>query len=213
MSNKSIPNVELTVQYLTLDNDAKGATATSRKQGYKDYYFEAEYTNKYNRFNYGIAANYLYTDWEEYDAAKMYGVKVNLGYENFKTYVAYSSISDDDGNKGVKAGLGGGAQPNYIKGRQVKVGTFSSDTSGYSIDANYNFKQFNLLTGARYTKLDVNSAASNRDDQKITDFYASYKFTGALKGLEFDALYTILSGEFTDANKGEELWFKANYKF
>lgn len=211
--NKSIPNVELTVQYLTLDNDAKGATATSRKQGYKDYYFEAEYTNKYNRFNYGIAANYLYTDWEEYDAAKMYGVKVNLGYENFKTYVAYSSISDDDGNKGVKAGLGGGAQPNYVKGRQVKVGTFSSDTSGYSIDANYNFKQFNLLTGARYTKLDVNSAASNRDDQKITDFYASYKFTGALKGLEFDALYTILSGEFTDANKGEELWFKANYKF
>lgn len=216
--NQSIPNVELTFQYLTFDDDSKGSTASSRIQGYQDYYFEAEYTNKYNSINYGIAANYLYTDWEHYDEATMYGVKVNLGYDNFKTYVAYSSISDDEGNKGVKAGLGGGAQPNYVKGKQVRVGTYSSDTSGYSVDANYNFKQLGLSAGARYTKLDVASKPSNQNNQTITDFYGSYKFVGALKGLETELLYTILGDESAKTaaagtGKGEELWFKANYKF
>jgi len=216
--NQSIPNVELTVQYLSFDDDSKGSTASSRIQGYQDYYFEAEYTNKYNNIDYGIAANYLYTDWEHYDEATMYGVKVNLGYDNFKTYVAYSSISDDEGNKGVKAGLGGGAQPNYVKGKQIRVGTYSSDTSGYSIDANYNFKQLGFTAGARYTKLDVASKPSNQNDQTITDFYGSYKFVGALKGLETELLYTILGDESVKTSaagtgKGEELWFKANYKF
>lgn len=216
--NKSIPNVELTVQYLTFDDDAKGSTASSRIQGYKDYYFEAEYTNKYNNFDYGIAANYLYTDWKHYDEATMYGVKLNLGYGDFKTYVAYSSISDDAGNKGVKAGLGGGAQPNYVKGKQIRVGTYSSDTTGYSVDANYNFKQIGLTAGARYTQLDVASKAADQNDQSITDFYGSYKFFGALKGLETELLYTILGDESAKTaaagtGKGEELWFKANYKF
>lgn len=216
--NKSIPNVELTVQYLTFDDDAKGSTASSRIQGYKDYYFEAEYTNKYNNFDYGIAANYLYTDWKHYDEATMYGVKLNLGYGDFKTYVAYSSISDDAGNKGVKAGLGGGAQPNYVKGKQIRVGTYSSDTTGYSVDANYNFKQIGLTAGARYTQLDVASKAADQNDQSITDFYGSYKFLGALKGLETELLYTILGDESAKtaaagSGKGEELWFKANYKF
>lgn len=216
--NKSIPNVELTVQYLTFDDDAKGSTASSRIQGYKDYYFEAEYTNKYNNFDYGIAANYLYTDWKHYDEATMYGVKLNLGYGDFKTYVAYSSISDDAGNKGVKAGLGGGAQPNYVKGKQIRVGTYSSDTTGYSVDANYNFKQIGLTAGARYTQLDVASKAADQNDQSITDFYGSYKFLGTLKGLETELLYTILGDESAKtaaagSGKGEELWFKANYKF
>lgn len=215
--NKSIPNVELTVQYLTFDDDSRGSTASSRIQGYKDYYFEAEYTNKYNNFDYGIAMNYLYTDWKHYDEATMYGVKLSLGYGDFKTYVAYSSISDDDGNKGVKAGLGGGAQPNYVKGKQVRVGTYSSDTTGYTVDANYNFKQIGLTTGARYTALDVASKPAN-NSQTITDLYGSYKFVGALKGLEADIIYTILGDEsevtaIAGTGKGEELWFKANYKF
>lgn len=216
--NKSIPNVELTFQYLSFDDDAKGSTASSRIQGYKDYYFEAEYTNTYNSFDYGVSANYLYTDWEHYDEATMYGVKINLGYGDLKTYVAYSSISDDDGNKGVKAGVGGGAQPNYVKGKQVRVGTYSSDTSGYSIDANYNVKQLGLLFGTRYTKLDVASKPSTQNDQTILDLYSSYKFAGALKGLETELIYTILGDETAETSaagtgKGKELWFKANYKF
>lgn len=217
--NKSIPNVELTFQYLTFGDDSKGSSATSKIQGYDDYYFEAEYKNKYKDFTYGIAGNYLYTDWKHYDAAYMYGVKLSLGYGDFKTYFAYSSISDDDGNKGIKAGLGGGAQPNYVKGREVRVGTFSSDTTGYSIDANYDIKQLGgLNVGARYTKLDVASAASTADDQTITDFYMSYDCKGALKGLQFDTFYTILGDESAisgkaGSGKGEELWFKAAYKF
>lgn len=215
--NKSIPNVELTFQYLTFGDDSKGSSATNRIQGYEDYYFEAEYTNKYNNFDYGIAGNFLYTDWKHYDIATMSGIKLSLGYENFKTYFAYSAISDDNGNKGVKAGLGGGAQPNYVKGKQVRVGTYSSDTSGFSVDANYNFKEIGLTTGARYTQLDVASVPAN-NSQTITDIYGSYQFAGPLKGLEAELIYTILGDESVvtaaaGTGKGEELWFKANYKF
>lgn len=211
--NQSINNVELTFQYLTLGNDSQGSSVSNRTKGFDDYYFEAAYKGKINNFTYGLAGNYLYTDWISYDAAYMYGVKLSLGYGDLKTYVAYSSISDDEGNKGVKAGLGGGAQPNFVKGKQVKVGTYSSDTSGYSVDANYNFKQIDIMAGARYTQLDIASKASNLNDQKITDFYISHDFKGPLKGLEIDALYTILGGEFAPADKGEEFWFKAAYKF
>ena len=211
--NKSIPGLELTFQYLSVDDDSEGSSLANRTKGYKDYYFEAEYQRKSGNFEYGLAGNYLYTDWENYDAAYMYGVKLSLGYGDLKTYIAYSSINDDDGNKGVKPGEGGGAQPNYVKGKQVKVGTYSSDTSGFSIDANYNFKQIGLLLGARYTQLDIASKASHLNDQKITDLYGSYKFMGALKGLETELIYTILSDEFAPADKGDELWFKAAYKF
>lgn len=215
--NKSIPDVELTFQYLTLDNDSKGSNAANKKKGYSNYYLEAEYKNTAGEFAYGIAANYLNTDWESHPSAYMYGVKFDLGYGDFKSYVAYSSISDDTDNMGIKSGQGGGAQPNYVKGKQVRVGTFSSDTTGYSIDANYNFKAIGLLTGARYTKLDVASTTAALDAPTITDFYASYKFVGALKGLETEVLYTLLGGDSAisaaTSGKGEELWFKANYKF
>ncbi len=221
--NKSIPNVELTFQYLTLDNDESAPLLTkapkdaNRKKGFNDYYFEAEYTNTAGAFSYGIAGNYLYTDWMEHDAAYMYGTKLSLGYGDFKTYFAYSVINDDTDNLGIKAGLGGGAQPNYVKGKQVRVGTFSSDTSGFTIDANYNFKAVGLQAGARYTQLDISSVPAN-NNQTITDFYGSYKFAGALKGLETEVIYTILGDESVvsataGSGKGEELWFKANYKF
>ena len=216
--NKSIANTELTFQYLTFDNDSKGSSAANKLKGYSNYYLEAEYKNTVGAFAYGIAGNYLNTDWESHPSAYMYGVKFDLGYGDFKSYIAYSSINDDTDNMGIKSGLGGGAQPNYVKGKQVRVGTFSSDTTGYSIDANYNFKTIGLLAGARYTKLDVASQTNPAlDEPTITDFYTSYKFVGALKGLETELLYTILAGDSAisgaTSGKGEELWFKANYKF
>ena len=216
--NKSIPHTELTFQYLTLDNDSKGSSAANKLKGFENYYFEAEYTNKAGAFDYGLSGNFLYTDWESHPAAYMTGAKASLGYGNFKTYVAYSIISDDRDNQGIKAGLGGGAQPNYVKGYQVRVGTFSSDTTGVSVDANYNFQAIGLTTGARYTQLDVNSVAATLNNQTITDFYANYQFVGPLKGLETQVIYTILGDESAisataGSGKGEELWFKATYKF
>ncbi len=97
------------------------------------------------------------------------------------------------------------------------MGTYSSDTTGYTVDANYNFKEIGLTTGARYTALDVASKPAN-NSQTITDLYGSYKFVGALKGLEAEVIYTILGDESevtasAGTGKGEELWFKANYKF
>ena len=225
--NKSIPNLELTFQYLTLDNDASAVSTTTsssasakaksklanQTKGYQDFYLEADYQSTLGAFDYGIAVNYLYTNWQSYDEGIMYGAKVNIGYGDFKAYAAYSEIVSDESKKGVKSGEGGGAQPNFVKGKQIQVGKYSADTKGYSLDANYNFKQIGVTAGARYTALDVGSLGTTLTDEKITDFYAGYKFTGTLKGLELETLYTILSDGYAPSGTGDELWFKANYKF
>lgn len=125
---------------------------------------------------------------------------------DFKGYVAYSSISDDAGVAGLfgGAGVGGGAQPNFVKGYQFTTGTYDADTTGFSVDANYNFKSVGLLLGARYTGLEVATA-----DRSYTDLYAVYNFSGPLKGLTFDVSYSEMGEDVS----GEDLWFKANYKF
>ena len=219
--NKSIPGLTLTAQYASLDNDAKATVAAApagtyaarllaaQTGGFDDYYLEADYKGKAGNIGYGVAANYLYTDWISYDAGTMYGVKASIDWSALKAYVAYSSISDDDDNKGVAAGLGGGAQPNFVKGYQFTSGTYTSDTTGLSVDANYNFKDLGLLVGARYTQLDVASAAATDDDRSYTDLYAVYNFAGALKGLAFDVSYSDMGKDV----EGSDLWFKANYKF
>ena len=192
--NKSIPGLTLTGQWVQLTDE------------WNDYYVEAAYAGKATSFTYGLAANYLATDYDAsgVDTGQMYGVKASVGVENFNAYVAYSQITDDNA---VKQGLGKGAQPNFVKGYQYTTGTYTSDTTGYSIDANYNFKNIGLLLGARYTDLDVDSSVN--DDRSYTDIYAVYNFSGALKGLSADLSYSDM-GKDVDGN---DLWFKANYKF
>ena len=192
--NKSIAGLTLTGQWVQLTDT------------FNDYYVEAAYAGKAASFTYGLAANYLATDYDAsgVDTGQMYGVKASFGIENFNAYVAYSQITDDNA---VVAGLGSGAQPNFVKGYQFTTGTYTRDTKGYSIDANYNFKNIGLLLGARYTDLDVDS--STIDDRSYTDIYAVYNFSGALKGLSFDASYSDM-GKDVD---GSDFWFKANYKF
>ncbi|WP_442764432.1 OprD family outer membrane porin [Sulfurospirillum cavolei] len=199
--NKSITGTTLTAQWAEIVNVVDM------------YYLEAAYAGKAGEFSYGLAANYQYADWDSAissDAGTMYGAKASLGYGDFKAYVAYTEITDDAGIGGIDggAGLGGGAQTAFAQAKQVTTGTYEKDSKAYSVDANYNFSQIGLLVGARYTDLKVDSSQFT-PDRGYTDLYTTYTFTGALKGLSADLSYQDWSKDID----GQELWFKANYKF
>ncbi|WP_331775365.1 OprD family outer membrane porin [Sulfurospirillum sp. 1612] len=199
--NKSIPGVKLTAQYATLKKFADL------------YYGEVAYAGKTDTFAYGIAANYERKDPDSSaKAGTLYGAKLSLGYDALKCFVAYSRVTDDNDVKGNNGGvgLGGATQAAYARGYQAKTGTYDRDNKAYSVDVNYNFKQYGLMLGARYTSVDTNPLYSGGKDKiTLTDVYSKYKFTGALKGLYADLSY---QGYGADLD-GHEIWFKANYKF
>ncbi len=195
--NKSIPGTTLTAQWAGLDNFADF------------YYLEAAYAGKAGEISYGLAANYELKSPDAGKDGKMYGAKVDLGYGDLKTYVAYTKITDDadvDGFDGG-AGFGGGAQTAFAKAYSSKTGTYDKDSKAYSVDANYNFKAIGLLAGARYTGVKVDSSAVQ--DRGYTDVYMQYAFSGALKGFSTDVSYQDWSKDVD----GHDFWFKANYKF
>lgn len=197
--NKSITGVTLTAQWARLND-------------YADFYYaEAAYAGKMGEFSYALATNYELRV-PNIGTAKdgtMYGAKLDLGYSEFKTYVAYTEITDDGDVKGNDGGsaFGGGTQLAYAKGYLAKTGTYDKDSKAYSVDANYNFKTLGLLVGARYTDVTVNS--STIKDRVYTDFYAEYAFSGALKGLSTVINYQDWSQDVD----GHDFWFKVNYKF
>ena len=200
--NKSIPGTTLTAQWAGLDN-------------YADfYYLEAAYAGKAGEISYGLAANYELKSPDSGEDGTMYGAKVDFGYGDLKTYVAYTKVTDDASVGGFDggAGFGGGAQTAFARARQAKTGTYEADSEAYTIDANYNFKQIGLLVGARYTDVSVDSAAAKAaktEDRGYTDIYTTYTFSGALKGFAADVSYQDWSKDV----EGHEFWFKANYKF
>jgi imipenem/basic amino acid-specific outer membrane pore len=202
--NKSLSNTTLTAQWLGINGNN---TAT----GVGDfYYLEAAYANTLGEYRYGLAINHEYKATEKLNEkdGKMYGAKVSVGYGDFNTYVAYTTITKDGDIKGnsMGGGLGGGTQTVFAKGLQNKPGTFTKDTDAYSVDANYYFKNINFKLGARYTGVDDNA---NDKEYAYTDIYTTYTFVGALKGLSTDIMYQDWG---KDAN-GHDFWFKANYKF
>ncbi|MDD3463747.1 MAG: OprD family outer membrane porin, partial [Sulfurospirillaceae bacterium] len=201
--NKSIPNVTLTAQYLTIGDSGTAAT----DDGYKDIYLEIAYASKAGSFDYGLAANYLNTNYDlsTKDSGTMYGVMANMGKGDLKGFIAYSVVGDDGS---VVNGIGSAAQPMYAKGVSYFAGYYNDDSKSVSVDVNYNFKAIGLLAGARYTDVKDDNAASTADKFGITDFYATYTVQ-QLKGLSFGANYQSYS---KDA-EGRDIWFKVNYKF
>ncbi len=201
--NKSLTNTTLTAQWAGMyGNATTGVDADF-------YYLEGNYILPMGDFKYGLALNYEYKATHEIgqDDGTMYGIKASLGYKNFNTYVAYTTISKDGDIEGtaLTGGIGGGAQTAFAKGYQNKAGTYTKNTDSYSFDANYNFKAIGLLVGARYTGV---SDDANHKDYGYTDIYTVYDVQ-ALKGLTFDISYQDWSKDCD----GHDLWFKAIYKF
>jgi imipenem/basic amino acid-specific outer membrane pore len=193
--NKSIPGLTITGQYAQVVDIADV------------YYAELAYAGKMSDFTYGLAGQYIATD---YDAvitpdSNLYGLKASLGMGAFNMYVAYAEV-DGDGDVSQHGGVGG-ADPIYTA-NIIQVGEYSKSSKGYAIDANYEIVK-GAKVGARYSDIDV--LAANKDYTAL-DIYANYAFDGSLKGFAVELQYEDKSGDsgVLDSN---ELRFRANYKF
>jgi imipenem/basic amino acid-specific outer membrane pore len=193
--NKSIPGLTITGQYAQVVDIADV------------YYAELAYAGKMSDFTYGLAGQYIATD---YDAvitpdSNLYGLKASLGMGAFNMYVAYAEV-DGDGDVSQHGGVGG-ADPIYTA-NIIQGGEYTKSSKGYAIDANYEIVK-GAKVGARYSDIDVLTA---NKDYTALDIYANYAFDGSLKGFAVELQYEDKSGDsgVLDSN---ELRFRANYKF
>jgi imipenem/basic amino acid-specific outer membrane pore len=192
--NKSIPGLTVTGQWAQVTDIADV------------YYAELAYAGKMSDFSYGVAGQYISTDYDAAgDDGSLYGIKASFGMGAFNAYVAYAEVKDD-ADVSVSAKVGG-ADPIYTA-QVIGSGEYTAGSKGYAVDANYEVVK-GAKVGARYS--DISVEAANKD-YSIVDIYANYAFDGALKGFGVELQYEDKSGDsgVLDSN---ELRFRANYKF
>ena len=210
--NKSIPNLTLTAAYAQA-MDVKNFNANLTIDDVKIAYAEAAYAGTAGSFTYGLAAQYYYNSISGSNIAalesnNLWGAKASIGYGAFGGYVAYSKVSDETRVGGIAVGvitgLGGGADLAYTAS-PINSSSYANDTEAYKIGVTYAvLKNANL--GLNYTSNEIDATNYKAG---FTAFEADYAFEGALKGLSTSLIYEDAS---KDAN-GNELWFKAGYKF
>lgn len=194
--NKSIPGLTITGQWAQVIDVADV------------YYAELAYAGKMSDFTYGLAGQYLATDYDAVVSTKdsnLYGLKASLGMGAFNMYVAYAEV-DDEYDVSVSANIGG-ADPIYTA-QVIGSGEYTAGSKGYAIDANYEVVK-GAKIGARYS--DINMKAVN-SDYSLLDLYANYAFDGSLKGFGVEVQYETKDKDATTGNSNE-LRFRANYKF
>ncbi len=193
--NKSIPGLTVTGQWAQVTDLAD------------ILYAELAYAGKMSDFKYGLAAQYIATDYDAAasDDSSLYGLKASLGMGAFNMYVAYAEV-DGDGTVSQNGGVGG-ADPIYTA-QIIGSGEYSAGSKGYAIDANYEVVK-GAKVGARYS--DINLVTANKD-YTLLDLYANYAFDGSLKGFAVELQYEDKSGD-SGVLDGNELRFRANYKF
>ena len=132
-----------------------------------------------------------------------------MSYQGLKGTVAYSKVSDDQTTStgALIAGIGNNADFLYTDPVFAANGYYR-DTASYMVDVNYDITPFTNI-GARYVLADgyINSSVNRKVSS--TSFYGSYKFDGALKGLNLVLQYEI-QGKDDDAS---DVRAKVIYKF
>lgn len=174
-------------------------------------YAEALYTKKLSDLTYTLGGQYYYNNFDSSvsvgkdDTISAYAFKAGVSYKGLNGTVAYSQTSNDNVlDSTLISGLGNGADLLYTDSVITSPG-YSRDTKTYLIYLNYDLtKAANL--GARYVLADEHFS----DKQyAYTSIYGYYKFDASLKGLKVGA-------EIEDKGQdisGNNMWFKANYKF
>jgi len=191
--NKSIPGLTVTGQWAQVVDVADVL------------YAELAYAGKMSDFTYGLAAQYIGTNYDNATPdSNLYGLKASLGMGAFAMYAAYAEV-DNDGAVSVSAGIGG-ADPIYTA-NIIQGGEYSAGSKGYAVDASYEVVK-GAKVGARYS--DINVVAANSDYTAL-DIYANYAFEGSLKGFGLEVQYEDKSKD--NGVDSSELRFRANYKF
>ncbi len=187
--NKSISGLTLTAAYVDVIDVAEVA------------YAEAAYKGKASGFEYGLAAQYYFSEVDGQDDTNLYAVKGDVTLGAFNVYAAYSKT---DEAFDVVAGLGNGADLAYT-GSPLNSNSYAADTEAYKVGASYAIMK-NANIGINYTVNDIDATSTK---VTYTAFEADYAFEGALKGLGVAFIYEDI-GEDADGN---EMRLNVNYKF
>ena len=191
--NKSLPGVTITAQYADQEDTVK------------IMYGEVKYAGKASNFSYNVAAQYLDSETEAGAEGDFYAVKAGIGMAGLNASVAYSKTSDD---AAPVPGVGSGVFGTYYTKASIAAATLTVNkkmAEAYLVEASY--KMGAAKVGAKY--LTISDMAAAGTDVTVTDFYAGYKFGGALKGLSTDVIYE----DYGQDKAGNELWVKASFKF
>ncbi|NCD12914.1 MAG: outer membrane porin, OprD family [Epsilonproteobacteria bacterium] len=206
--NKSIAGLTLTGAWAYINDD------NTLDSNLNIYNLEAIYANKIGAFGYNLGAQYWLNDYSsvsagEDDSIYGYGLKAGASYANLSGYVAYSKISDDDNTPMGQLLHGAGNGTDLIYTASI-IGSYSyyADMKAYAAGLDYKINpSTNVGTVYVATTHDANFAIDA--DVSYTGFYASYSFSGALKGLSVVAQYETIG---KDAD-GDQFRFKGSYKF
>lgn len=205
--NKSIEGLTIMGAWAQI-NDYNKVLKTALDADLDIYATEIIYEHKMGAFGYTLSGQYWFNKYNSVsagtdDTINGYGLKAGASYADLSGYLAYSKISDDTvAANQLLHGVGNGSDLIYTNSL-ISSYNYDPDMKAYAVNLEYALTQ-SAKIGTLYTYTDTKNV-----EVSYTGFYASYAFSGELKGLNIIAQYENL-GEDKD---GHELRFKGSYKF
>lgn len=164
--------------------------ATETRQNSSDntlYYTEALYDGATEIVGYKLRANYYADTYRqsvsqnELSTTNAIGLKAEMNYENFGSYVAYSKVLD--GNHNANSSTLEGKDQLLPTTSVLSSNNYTPNTEAYAIDLNYAPRK-DLLLGSRYV-----IANEFQHTLSYTGVYSSFRIDEIAKGLNFGISY------------------------
>ncbi|BAF71764.1 OprD family outer membrane porin [Sulfurovum sp. NBC37-1] len=154
-----------------------------------------------------LAAQYVYTDWDNEDASNVIGVKATATLGSFNLMAAYTNISDNvAGWVGVMDGL-------YTSSWNTASG--GSEGNNFKVKAATEFAGLTASASYAYYEYDQNSIAGTEDDGYEVDVILGYDFKSTdivvIKDMDLNVVYTNTDYGLGGDTNALEIY--ANYKF
>ena len=156
--------------------------ATETRQSSNDntlYYTEALYDGSANDLGYKLSANYYADTYRQkmeqsnIVTSNAFGVKAQVNYENFGSYVAYSKVGE--GSRSASSDLEG--KDHLLPTSSVlSSNNYTPNTAAYAVDLNYSPRK-DITLGSRYVV-----ASEVQTNLSYTGVYSNFQIDEISKG-------------------------------
>jgi len=163
--------------------------ATETRQSSNDntiYYTEALYDGKAHDLGYKLSANYYADTYREkmeqssIATTNALGVKAQMNYENFGSYIAYSKVGE--GRYSASSGLDG--KDHLLPTSSVlSSNNYAPNTAAYAVDLNYSPRK-DITLGSRYVV-----ATEEQTNLTYTGVYSNFQLNEISKGFNLGVAF------------------------
>jgi len=195
------------------NNSVKNLTLQAQYADFEDMYATLYIDGKYNfdgEIKPFVALQYYDTDYDSADSKdnSMFGMKAGVNINGLDLFAGYTSTGGQDGDAGVKRGIGQGAYKTFTAtGDSAGWKSYGAGTDSWQIGAAYSFGK--LSTKLRYSNFDVPAANQDLDEINLN---LGYKFSGKFKNLKASVGYSMLDYEVANGDNNT-LQTKLIYSF